>query len=85
MELPQTEAFIKRGIKMKKIIRPGYYVPGGLLSIGHDVPEEAEYKTVFSLEESEDMNENKGWEYENFDNVFSTVTSRMYFDLKNKS
>lgn len=78
MKLPNTEEYIARGIKMKRLVHSGAY---GLFFSQDPV---YEHKTVYDLEEALQMNASNGWEFERFDVVFASLALSLWRDLKDK-
>lgn len=78
MQMPQTEAFLKKGIKLQKLLQAASY--GGLF--GSSSPAVWDHKTVFDLEEALDLTNNHGWMFSNTDLTFNNLALYMWRDLK---
>ncbi len=69
MKLPQTEKYIKDGIKMQKELSTGFF------GTTYD------RKTVYDLEKAIDLNANEGWYFENYENTFGNLALFLWRDL----
>lgn len=76
MRLPKTEEFIKKGIKMYKVIDEAGY---GLF---YHKSETRDYKTVYDLEEAIELNANHNWHFVNYDQFFSNLALFTFRDLR---
>jgi len=71
MGLLSTDGYIRRnGIKMSKRIGRSFW------------GDTYDYRTVYDLEEAADMNQNEGWYFANYQDVFCNLTLNLYRDLK---
>lgn len=77
MKLAETEKYIRKGIKLKKIISSEQT---GLFSYK---PATYDYKTVIDLEEAVGLM-NNGWFVEDLQHLFNNLVLNIWRDLKAK-
>lgn len=72
MKLTSTDNYIKKGIRLFKIVHQGGLFTDPL----------RDFKTVYDLDEAVRLNSREGWAFEDSSDVFYNITLNLYRDLK---